>query len=931
MMMKDISFRNYWCLIGILLLGIQGISIGQKRITDIVDVEKTYTVTFLTSFQGDNYVCTITPDDTTRFYRVRSDQSFERIRVKYIPDSYATRQGNKVFKEKHFLIISDVEIHNYDFINNTTQITKINNPLPENNSFSVNDTEQDEIRFKLNKTSYLYDYKSNRVDSFKFDIFRRLGDHLIISDGVNFFYSNDKGKNQTKLISRASNINTSVFLYQDHILMTDGQGHIIKYSFTGQRDTILTMELKPKTSYFCAFETQDYLIASVSIQQDSTTLQIYEKNTLKLLYTPKLSSSHEIFVQNRVMQIQNAVVIRSSRPLLGIFHPYTQKGYINTKVVLNNQEGQLFNNGSKLLFYSLENQNYFLKTIDVNTFRIDELLKSKEHIFYYANESEWFKNGTTYFYNRPGNIYTKNITLFSLDQDFSNFKKVPIDTYLVGLKDTDPLVNINGQMVLFSVDLYAIQENGYTKINKNPLSPLLTRGSQKYRIMDEGVLFAESDGPFKKVYFYDGNTTKFISIFINETTVKDIIVLGDFALFVSVYNKLNLIDIKSQSKIVVADVNDRSFGLPLLYTDGVYCYFMENQSISIFDVKDQSKTILTQGEFYYEKPLIKFKGKTFFLSGSSLKVVNDDKTVSDVSEAESSISNYLVVDDQYIYMRAFKSIESVLLEYDGTETKLIDKGDQIDLSSYSNGILVYQRRANVSAPLSTWAYDNTSNKKYRLKVKKDEQINRVYPFKDSYLGAFQSGDSVFLVQYTFDFKNYKVLNKWFTPFVVDQNIIGVLPQDRLLISTGSSLVYVDEKLKMTVFEELEPNEMFQDIFIQDSVYYFIAKGRPYGNQVYSFNHLDFSGTVSTESIVFSGDNLGEIYPNPAHDEIYLKLGALNKVQSVTYHISDALGILVTSGTVSEQNAIDIKNLKPGVYHLMIENGHKPLTISFIKI
>lgn len=71
----------------------------------------------------------------------------------------------------------------------------------------------------------------------------------------------------------------------------------------------------------------------------------------------------------------------------------------------------------------------------------------------------------------------------------------------------------------------------------------------------------------------------------------------------------------------------------------------------------------------------------------------------------------------------------------------------------------------------------------------------------------------------------------------------------------------------------------------------------------------------------------EVYPNPAKNELYI-VSSDNKVMSAD--IIDAQGRKVVSTKVSNRQPIDISALQAGVYSLILSDGNKTVTKTFIK-
>jgi hypothetical protein len=80
-----------------------------------------------------------------------------------------------------------------------------------------------------------------------------------------------------------------------------------------------------------------------------------------------------------------------------------------------------------------------------------------------------------------------------------------------------------------------------------------------------------------------------------------------------------------------------------------------------------------------------------------------------------------------------------------------------------------------------------------------------------------------------------------------------------------------------------------------------------------FQKGDDSGTLKTPTL----QQKGSIYPNPVRETLFLhELETFN-----SYSLFDLSGRKVQSGTISSSHQIDVRTLKPGIYHLNL-NHHR---------
>jgi hypothetical protein len=90
---------------------------------------------------------------------------------------------------------------------------------------------------------------------------------------------------------------------------------------------------------------------------------------------------------------------------------------------------------------------------------------------------------------------------------------------------------------------------------------------------------------------------------------------------------------------------------------------------------------------------------------------------------------------------------------------------------------------------------------------------------------------------------------------------------------------------------------------------------------------EFTGVNNMEkqSIDFS------VYPNPANDRLFIKMGKHNSSKLISYSIVDMYGRTVAEEKVSAAESIDISNLSEGIYFIRLKDEATISTNKFIKI
>ena len=105
-----------------------------------------------------------------------------------------------------------------------------------------------------------------------------------------------------------------------------------------------------------------------------------------------------------------------------------------------------------------------------------------------------------------------------------------------------------------------------------------------------------------------------------------------------------------------------------------------------------------------------------------------------------------------------------------------------------------------------------------------------------------------------------------------------------------------------------------------------------GINQYRLRQVDFDGRVTYSTIVslnFSGTTTIQLYPNPARDQLQVKVSASG---SGTIRISNAAGVpVLQTGFTGSERILDISRLPAGHYHLQLSTGTDTVTLPFIKV
>lgn len=114
-------------------------------------------------------------------------------------------------------------------------------------------------------------------------------------------------------------------------------------------------------------------------------------------------------------------------------------------------------------------------------------------------------------------------------------------------------------------------------------------------------------------------------------------------------------------------------------------------------------------------------------------------------------------------------------------------------------------------------------------------------------------------------------------------------------------------------------------------YKFIDQNPEGGWNYYRLKQLDQDGKFkysAIRSLNFNANNDILVYPNPTYNEIYIS-GFEN--DQTSYTIYDNTNALVKRGNTQKSRSIDVSELLPGAYHLIVQNGIDKKSFLIIKI
>jgi hypothetical protein len=921
-------FIKYFSFIFIICFS--NILFAQTRVTSITN-EGTKLITFLSSYENQNYIVSVSPEDTVKFYLLGADNSQTLIRKTTIPFAYKSQNSLKMVKEKYFVIFSDIEIYNYNFIDDVVTKKVVNNPLPTGYGFGIYDREQESVEFALNGVQYMYYYKENRLEICTLSIREKFNDHLILFDGKNLFYSNDYGNTKRKLLELSQKPFSTINAYETYALVTDSTGHVLKCFYNGTTDTLLTVSRPITRGNRNVLETEEFLVVITSPLFDSTYVDVYTKTDLTYVNTLRLD--HGVTIdKNQFIQKGNTLVMFDSKNKFTTFNVLTNNKYRSKKIMMYMTD-QFFSVGDKIFLYRNNGLDFSFITLDVNTLEIKEIYKTTEQIFYQISWNQWFKNSNLYYYNKPGNADTKFISLYSFDESFEAFSPVVTEEFFSGVDRSSPLITLGDRVFLCADDLYEIKEQTYEKISQNRLLQLTTFSGIRYKIYRDNIIYVEEYGSEKKYYAQDAQSNTLIFIDENDIKIEEILTFGNYVFFVDIWQDLYQVNISDQTVKKLEDDVLHILGLNKIFHNGRYLFYTKNPGLILYDPVTGEKKILTTDDLDFFNPLLEMKGKTYILKRNKISILTDEKTLEDLPSNFQYTNPFsgLIVNNEKYYFVARENNRNALYKFDGNILSKITEGNLMEISSVSNNILVYSQLGADDITHESRVYDDIQKALYIPATKNGARLQQVIDFNNIKIGFFQTEDSLYLVKYNDDYTDYEVLFSTYDPFEFDASIVGSAPKNRVLISTGRKFIYLNENLKVKTLSNILPNTLYRSIHLTDSIYYFMAIGNPFGNQVYHFNHEEFERLTGIKEIVQTKENL-KIYPNPASDFILISENEdmIHSELPAIFTIIDATGKVVSIGNHIKNEVIPIDNLQPGYYLIIRYDTKNIMTGSFIK-
>ena len=901
---------------------------AQTRITDIQS-GGTKIVTFLSQFENRNYILTVTPEDEVNIYLIHDNQEKELIRSVTIPFAYITKNDLKMAKEKYFIIFSDIQIYNYDFEEDEISIYPINNPLPPNYAYSVYDKDQESVRFTLNGTKYLYYYTENRLETCSDSVFDKYEDHLILYNGSEYYYSNNYGVDKRKLLVKPSKISLFFSSYEDYALAMDSIGQVLRFNYSGITDTLFITAHPITMGHTRVVETQDYIISCTGKSTDSSYVDIYNKQNLQLIKTLRLASGAYIR-RNHIVQVEEKLIFYDSRNDFTIYNTTTQNTFKHNRVFMDDFDKFLIIN-NKILLYIYTGADFIFSIVDLNTFNSQTLYHTSKNVFDLRSQNYWLMNSQRYYYNKTGYHDKNEVTLFSFDENFDDFSALELGSFGAGVDLKHKLIKSDERIYLCTNDLYEISRTSYQKINNNKLIPILYYSSSLYKIFEDKVLYAEENGNYKDIFILkNGIGTKIFTTEKNNS-IKEICTFGNYVFFVAGLNKLYRVDISSQVVEIINDRIDFNPGFRPVFEDGQYLFYFGLDGLNLYEPVQKFNKLLSTDELDHFIPTIRLHGRNYFIFEDKICKLNNniDLEAMPASEEYNHVLHGLLVSDSLFFFISYNANNYRLYKFDGNISIKIYEGPNLSFSSFNADVLVFSVRDINGLFLESKIYNLSNNEIYSPLTNNNVSLLQLFKYKDDYIGLYHAHDSLNLVKYDDDFSSFDLIYSNPDPISLNSTILGTITYDRILISTGRKFLYMDDNLDIYELDSITANNEYRQLFLKDSLFYFMAIGNPKGNQVYLFNYEEFTRLTKTNDE--NADNkIFFLHPNPATDYIIFPENVKLGVKQGKYSLFHVSGSFVQSGIYLPGLKLPIDHLNTGEYFIIIHEAPKNV-IRFIKI
>lgn len=841
--------------------------------------------------------------------------------------------------ENHFILLTEPSIYNYDFIQDLFVVFDFETVSASFSNSSVKNLGKDYLYFNLNnKQYYFYFFKENRLQKVNLAV-DAICENYIVSkqkdstDIIKYYFSDNYGIDHTFIFQGSTTPTVSTHMYHDFLLGLDDENQILRYHYTsGKMDTLLQLENDPKTNYLSLGETENYILVLSHKTRDQSQVDLYHKSDLSVIEKSIfLNTSLEVIFDNHITETDGYVIFATSQNTFYFYNKATQASSFIRNHFMDPYES-FFITDNKMILYGYQPQHdaYILSLLDLETFTMRPLYNTeKTKISDHFSGTQWFKSGDYYIYNKSHLKDISFLITFSVP-DFEVLRH-DIDTLYQGIAKNHPLVTIKDKVFLCTDDLYEITESGYHKINNNPLTFTDYILRQSYIIQEDYIFYVEALENTKVIFIIDEKGKTRIHEFSQVTGFRDIKRIGDYVFYLDAYSTLFMINPKTGAiQEIDSGVSENVFGSNQIFTDGKYLFYQKNQNIYLYDPETEQKKHLIQSPILTINPLVVVNGVTTFIFHDKICILDDQKNLQTVLNTTIvGTSDAYIVDKKLLYFTGRIDAGWSLFKFDGENISQFFDEQNLQIAALTpHAVMTHNYENGNLKDIFIIYHDDEAI--YQPKVPVGSKLTQIADFKNKTLGIFSASDSLYIVKYNTDYSDYDIIYTEYEPISLNKRIVGSLPADRLLITTGRRFLYMDEDEKIRPFKSIFPNNEYNVLHTTDSIFYFMAIGRPYGNQVYAFNHESYTRILNSATDIGLTSGLA-VYPNPASQILSIQLPNTEFGNEVLpYQIVDINGRAMMVGSTSNHQEIGIQHLPSGSYFINIEYNKQQITRKFIK-
>lgn len=922
---------------------------GQTRVTDITNEEQNLKYCLMKTHDK-SYVVTIAPDDLIEFYQINPDQSFDLVNSVTIPTAYATDHDKRYAEHGHFIIINNTHVINYNLESDLTiyhslddNQNNIDNTLHPDHIVSWNDYYFD---FGTDD-SFLYDYTRDILYHCNHNILQRHKNNVAFfetkNDSSYLYYAEGNcfnkeliykfrigpdGCDPEAFVNSNYSFQFDMEMYPTCLYYIDSIGTAHKYDYETGKNTKIAENQRGIDSGINVLETETAIVIIYPgrLYSDSTYLDFYDKVDYTFKSTITLSGSYH---GNRF----------EIKEYYGKFIINPENGHIlywdsNIDFFKNMADGFIcyssrpyFHGDSYVFPVKKGTQNYF-QLGDIYSNKSNLISIGNTYSFPFVYRTEEVKVGDHTYFNWVSKTGFKSI--FVYDKTLKQIKPIEIGNFNQGVSRKSPLVKIGNRQYLLNEKCLEIFEDKYKIINDKPLTSLIYTSDDKYRFSPSGIIFAENNGSFKSIFLLQNGNKKIIQQLQSDTKVYDVNAAGDYVIWVDVNRIAILINTKTNARKNLTNGLWPFKNARYILTDGKFFYLRKLDATYIYDpVTDVLKSLEVKENLNHAFVTRINDAGIIIIDNKLCKINNNyERDIINIGLPNYTNSNYVEIKNNELYSLAQSNNLQYLYKYDGSQVKIITSAPYIFVKNISDKGILFQSGTSTLGPLTTMFYDRHKDKVYRPAINAFSNITQIFNHKNNPYALVQTADSIQIIKFTDDYISSQIIFSEYSPLKIFATSLGETPDKRTLVSTGRSFYFMDENDNTTRLKDIIPNDQQHNIFINDSVFYFMAIDRPLGNQVYSLNHQELAKLTSTfnETSIHQTFN---IYPNPANNQ--LTITTIHQMSACKLSVFNINGKQVLSQEFSESYDCDLSDIPSGVYLCLIKCGSDTFRSKLIKI